>query len=68
MGTRSSGRLLDREMALIATAYFADLLPALPGGKPLHRVFLSVKAIRKNMKAALSCRNDKFVSTVVCYA
>jgi hypothetical protein len=60
--------LLHREMASISAAYLADLLPALPACEPPLCVFLSVEAIRKNMDTALPSRNDKFVSTVVCYA
>jgi hypothetical protein len=52
----------------MTATYLADLLPAFPGGEPLHCVFLGVEAIRKNMNTALSCGNDKFVSTVVCNA
>ena len=63
-----SYRLFHRKSGLITPAYLANLFPALPGGQPFHCVFLSVKAIRKNMNTALSCRNDKFVSTVVRYA
>jgi hypothetical protein len=59
------GWLLRRETSLMRATYLADLLPAFPGSQPLHCVFLGVEAIRKNMNAALSCRNDKFVSTVV---
>jgi len=62
------GRLLRRETGLMTATYLADLLPALPGSQPLHCVFLGVETIRKNMNTAPSCRNDKFVSTVVCNA
>jgi hypothetical protein len=62
------GRLLRRETSLLTAAYLADLFPTFPGGQPLHCVFLGVETIRKNMNTALSCRNDKFVSTVVCNA
>ena len=62
------GWLLRRETSLMTAAYLADLLPAFPGSQPLHCVFLGVEAIRKDMNMALSCRNDKFVSTVVCNA
>ena len=62
------GWLLRRETSLMTATYLADLLPAFPGSQPLHCVFLGVEAIRKDMNTALSCRNDKFVSTVVCNA
>ena len=54
-----------REFGLIASTYLTDLLPALAARKPSQSIFLSVEAVRKNMNAALSCRYDKFESTVV---
>ncbi len=54
-----------RVLGLVTGAYLIDLLPALAAGEPPHCVFLSVKAVRKNMYTALSGRNDEFISTVV---